>query len=196
MLLSNARCFQSVCSSVTPWCIILFSTNNIPLVHPPVNYPPDPHQSPPPPPQGLSREMRAVVRYPSFQRTKQYYASTLHHWNQGSSVTIVSGFGLGDRAIEVWSPAEARDFSSNLYVQTGSGTPLSLLCSRYWGSFARGVKCGQGVTLTTHPHLVPRLWMSRSYTSSLSLHLHRCVVGLLYPFLLCTIDDSCWINLH
>jgi hypothetical protein len=28
------------------------------------------------------------------------------------------------------------------------------------------VKRGQGVTLTTHPHLVPRLRMSRSYTSS------------------------------
>jgi hypothetical protein len=28
-----------------------------------------------------------------------------------------------------------------------------------------GVKCGRGVMLTTHPHLVPRLRMSRSYTS-------------------------------
>jgi hypothetical protein len=28
-----------------------------------------------------------------------------------------------------------------------------------------GVKRGRGVTLTTHPHLVPRSWMSRSYTS-------------------------------
>jgi hypothetical protein len=29
-----------------------------------------------------------------------------------------------------------------------------------------GVKRGSGVTLTTHPHLVPRSRMSRSYTSS------------------------------
>jgi hypothetical protein len=29
-----------------------------------------------------------------------------------------------------------------------------------------GVKRGRGVTLTTHPHLVPRSWMSRSYASS------------------------------
>jgi hypothetical protein len=29
-----------------------------------------------------------------------------------------------------------------------------------------GLKRGRGVTLTTHPHLVPRLCMSRSYTSS------------------------------
>jgi hypothetical protein len=39
----------------------------------------------------------------------------------GSSGSIVSGYGLDDRAIEVRSPAEAKDFSSNLYVHTGSG---------------------------------------------------------------------------
>jgi hypothetical protein len=33
----------------------------------------------------------------------------------------VSDYGLDDRAIEVRSPAEAKDFSSNLSVQTGSG---------------------------------------------------------------------------
>jgi hypothetical protein len=31
---------------------------------------------------------------------------------------------------------------------------------------------GRGVTLTTHPHLVPRLSMSRSYTSSPTICLH------------------------
>jgi hypothetical protein len=39
----------------------------------------------------------------------------------GSSVSIVSGYGLDDRAIEVRSPAGANDFSSILCVQTGSG---------------------------------------------------------------------------
>jgi hypothetical protein len=39
--------------------------------------------------------------------------------SRGSSV--VSGYGLDDRAIEVRSPAGARIFSSNLCVQTGSG---------------------------------------------------------------------------
>jgi hypothetical protein len=43
-----------------------------------------------------------------------------------------------------------------------------------------GVKHGWGVVLTTHPHLVPRSCMSKSYTSSPFLHLHMCVVGLLY----------------
>jgi hypothetical protein len=39
----------------------------------------------------------------------------------GSSSSIVSGYRLDDRAIEVRSPAEAKDFSSSLCVQTGSG---------------------------------------------------------------------------
>jgi hypothetical protein len=38
-----------------------------------------------------------------------------------SSVSIVSGYGMDDRAIEVRSPAEAKDFSSTLCVQTGVG---------------------------------------------------------------------------
>jgi hypothetical protein len=41
--------------------------------------------------------------------------------SRGSSVSIVSGYGLDDRVIEVWSPTEARDFSSNLCVQTSYG---------------------------------------------------------------------------
>jgi hypothetical protein len=51
-LLSAARCFQSVCNSVTPWCVILFSTNSSPVVHPPVHFPLEPQQNrQPPPPQ-------------------------------------------------------------------------------------------------------------------------------------------------
>jgi hypothetical protein len=38
-----------------------------------------------------------------------------------SSVSIVSDYGLDDRAIEVRSPAGSKDFSSNVCVQTGSG---------------------------------------------------------------------------
>jgi hypothetical protein len=38
----------------------------------------------------------------------------------GSSVSIVSDYGLDDRAIEVRSPAEVRDFYFNLCVQIGS----------------------------------------------------------------------------
>jgi hypothetical protein len=39
----------------------------------------------------------------------------------GSSVSIVSDYGLDDRASEVRSPAAANDFSFNLCVQIGSG---------------------------------------------------------------------------
>jgi hypothetical protein len=42
--------------------------------------------------------------------------------SRGSSVTIVSGYGLDDRAIGVRSPAGAKDFSSSLCVQNGSET--------------------------------------------------------------------------
>jgi hypothetical protein len=42
-------------------------------------------------------------------------------YEPGSSVSIVSGDEMYGRAIQVQSPAGAKDFSSNLCVQTGSG---------------------------------------------------------------------------
>jgi hypothetical protein len=43
-----------------------------------------------------------------------------------NSVSIASDYGLDDQAIGVRSPAGARDFSSILYIQTGSGAhPVS-----------------------------------------------------------------------
>jgi hypothetical protein len=39
----------------------------------------------------------------------------------GSSGSIVSDYGLDDRAIGVRSPVGEKDFSSSLCVQTGSG---------------------------------------------------------------------------
>jgi hypothetical protein len=41
--------------------------------------------------------------------------------SRGSSDSIVSDYRLDDRAIGVRSPAGAKDFSSSLCVQTGSG---------------------------------------------------------------------------
>jgi hypothetical protein len=74
----------------------------------------------------------------------------------GSSGSIVSGYGLDHRAIEVRSPAEARDFSSNPRVQTGSGAhPAS--CTMGTGSpFPRG-KTRPGRDADHLPHVVPRL---------------------------------------
>jgi hypothetical protein len=61
----------------------------------------------------------------------------------------VSGYGLDDRAIDVPSPAEAKDFSSSLCVQTGSvAHPAS--CTMVTGVLSPGLKRGRNVTLTTH----------------------------------------------
>jgi hypothetical protein len=73
----------------------------------------------------------------------------------GSSVSM-SDYGLDDRAIEVRFPERTKGISSSLCVQTVSGAhPAS--CPLGTGFLSPGVKRGRGVTLTTHPYLVPRL---------------------------------------
>jgi hypothetical protein len=72
-----------------------------------------------------------------------------------SSGSIVSDYGLDDRAIGVRSPAGAKDFSYSLFVQTGS-RPTQPPVQWVPGVLFPGLKRGRGVTLTTHPHLVPR----------------------------------------
>jgi hypothetical protein len=75
-----------------------------------------------------------------------------------------------------------------LLLYVGAGVALSVKClTTDWTTgvrsptkaedfssvFSQGVKRGsRGVMLTTHPHLVPRLRMSRSYTSSPPKRLH------------------------
>jgi hypothetical protein len=60
-----------------------------------------------------------------------------------SSGSIVSDYGLDDRAIEVRSPAGEKDFSSILCVQTGSGAhPAS--CTMGTGVLSLGVKARPG----------------------------------------------------
>jgi hypothetical protein len=60
-----------------------------------------------------------------------------------SSVSIVSGYGLDHRAIEDRSPAETKDFSSSLCVQTGSGAhPAS--CKMGIGGPLPGAKARPG----------------------------------------------------
>jgi hypothetical protein len=69
----------------------------------------------------------------------------------------------------VWSPAEAINFSSSLFPDQLWGLP-SLPSNVYWGSFplSQEVKHSQGMTLTTHPHLVPRSRMTRKTPLSLA----------------------------
>ena len=81
----------------------------------------------------------------------------------GNVVGIATGYGLNDPGVE--SRWGAR-FSAP--VQTGPGAhPVS--CTMGTGSFP-GVKSGQGVTLTTHPLLVP--WSN--YTSTPPMDLTAC----------------------
>jgi hypothetical protein len=61
----------------------------------------------------------------------------------GSSVCIMSGYGLDDRAIEVCSPAEAKEFSSSLCVQTGSGAHPAFCTMGIGGPFP-GAKARPG----------------------------------------------------
>jgi hypothetical protein len=74
----------------------------------------------------------------------------------GSPVSIVSDYRL---ATGVRFPAEAKDFSSSLCVQT------TLRPTQPPIQWVPGI-LSLCVTLTTHPHLVPRSRMSMSYTSS------------------------------
>jgi hypothetical protein len=55
-----------------------------------------------------------------------------------SSVSIVSGYGLDDRSIEVRSPAEAKEFFLWPLCPDRLWGPLSLMYSGYRGSFPRG----------------------------------------------------------
>jgi hypothetical protein len=78
-----------------------------------------------------------------------------------SVLWLVTGWKTGRSRFD---PRQRRkDFSSSLCVQTGSGAhPAS--CTMGTGGPFSGLKGGRGVTVTIHPHLMPR--MSRSYTFS------------------------------
>jgi hypothetical protein len=66
---------------------------------------------------------------------------------------------------DVRSPAETKDFSHSLCVQTGSEAHSASYPIGAGDPF-QGIKRGRGVTLIIQPHLVPRSRI-RSYMSSL-----------------------------
>jgi hypothetical protein len=70
-------------------------------------------------------------------KVAQLYPRALGSSSRGSSGSIVSDYGLDDRAIEVRSLTGAEDFSSSPCDQNGSGGPPSLLSSGYRGFFPR-----------------------------------------------------------
>jgi hypothetical protein len=93
-----------------------------------------------------------MIRFYLGFKIMYYY---INNDSRGSSGSIVSGYGLDDRAIEVRSPTGAEDFSSSLCFQTGSEATQPPIQWVPW-VLSPGVKRGRGVTLTSHPHLVPR----------------------------------------
>jgi hypothetical protein len=75
--------------------------------------------------------------------------------SRSSSVSIVSGYGLDDRAIDVRSPAEAIGFSFSFCVQTGSGShPVS--CPIDTGGPFSGAEARPGRDADHSPHILPR----------------------------------------
>jgi hypothetical protein len=90
----------------------------------------------------------------------------------------------------VRSPTEAEDFSSSFCIQTGSGAhPVS--CTMGTGVLSPGVNRGRGMMLTIHPRLMPRLRMSRSYTSSPS-HAPPCSAITLLPVTV-AVRSEAWV---
>jgi hypothetical protein len=71
------------------------------------------------PPSELNIFLIPRTEHPSSVTETGYCIMSIQE--PGSSVSIVSGYGLDDRAIEVRSPAEAKGFSSTHFVQTSSG---------------------------------------------------------------------------
>jgi hypothetical protein len=82
-------------------------------------------------------------------------------WKALNSASIVSGYGLDDRAIEIPSLAEAKGFFLYRCVHTGSGAhPAS--CPMGSGGPFPGAKARPGRNANHSAHLVPRSRMSIS----------------------------------
>jgi hypothetical protein len=103
-----------------------------------------------------------------------------HHQNPGCPIYVFTLCTLNQYS--VWLQTDDRGSISD----RDKGFFLQCLCpDQFWGSPSLlssgteggggpfpGVKLGRGVTLTTHPHLVPRWRMSGSYSSSRPWRLH------------------------
>jgi hypothetical protein len=90
--------------------------------------------------------------------------------SRGSSGSIVSDYGL----MIGRSRFDPRQGQRIFLLAPASRPALGLTQPpiQYRGVLSPGVKRSRDVTLTTHPHLLPRLSLSRIYTSSASMYLH------------------------
>jgi hypothetical protein len=76
--------------------------------------------------------------------------------SRGSSVSIVSGYGIDYRVIEIQSLAGGKRFFSLTSVSRPALGPTQPPVQRLPSVLSAGVDCGPRVTLTIHPHLVQR----------------------------------------
>jgi hypothetical protein len=102
-----------------------------------------------------------------LQQLYLFYLFTVY---LGASVAQYTGSVY--RAIGVRSPAEAKSNFTLSSVSRPDLGPTQPPVPWVQRALSPGLKRGRGVTLTTHPHLVPRSRMSRSYTFSPPKRLH------------------------
>jgi hypothetical protein len=85
--------------------------------------------------------------------------------SRGSSVSTAFGYELDDQAIEIRSPGRGEMILPLASVSRTAVGPTQPPVQGVLGVLSLGLKRGRGVTLTTHPYLVPR---SRMITRQLS----------------------------
>jgi hypothetical protein len=92
----------------------------------------------------------------------------LHLWNPKVNARVHKSRRLTLSQYSFWLRSGRSGFDprqeQRIFLLASASHPASV----QWvpGVLSQGVKRGRGVTLTTHPHLLPRLSMSRSKTSS------------------------------
>jgi hypothetical protein len=107
------------------------------------------------------------------------YRSTISGWSQGSSVSIVSGYGLDDRRSRFDPQQRQEVFSYNPCVQTSSEVhPAS--CPVGTGGPFPGVKAQPERNADHSPPSSVEVKNEQELYLLSPLRLHRCVVGLLY----------------
>jgi hypothetical protein len=98
-----------------------------------------------------------------LQFLKEISSDDVQKSEPGSSVSIVSGYGLDNRGS---IPGRGRRIFPLTSMSRPSLGPTQPPVQWIPGVLSPGLNRGRGVTLTTQPHLVPKSRMSRSYTSS------------------------------
>jgi hypothetical protein len=113
-----------------------------------------------------------------FKPRQMVYLGTLQETNDVTAPLLYLRLAGKFTGVSQVSRQRQKYFSSSLCVQTCSEAhPAS--CPMGTGGPFPAVKRGRGVTLTTHPHLMPRPRMSRSCSRSPSEPPWR-AVGLLH----------------